>query len=282
MIIPRERISPKQAITRIYCQMEDNVEKDPSMTDNKPEDSAEVQDAKAAAKKRRQKITVERIQEQTKKVLQPYTIEFNEVDWWVSLHMCSYILRLMTNDAQAAYQIGQRTSPRFSMADKNGVLRVHIAGDACHTHSPKSGQGMNVSMMDAYNLSWKLAHVLNGLVPESANLLSTYEHERHDIAEQLIEFDRRFSKMFSGKIGVDLGLTHEQFQETFNKGCGFTSGCGIEYRESLLVKKGSEKGVIKDRKFEEEFLTPGRRVLNVRVVRFCDANIRDIQDGTSL
>jgi phenol 2-monooxygenase len=29
---------------------------------------------------------------------------------------------------------------------------VFIAGDACHTHSPKAGQGMNVSMGAAFNL----------------------------------------------------------------------------------------------------------------------------------
>ncbi|MCB0643454.1 MAG: FAD-dependent monooxygenase, partial [Phaeodactylibacter sp.] len=33
---------------------------------------------------------------------------------------------------------------------------------ACHTHSPKAGQGMNVSMQDTFNLGWKLAHVFQG------------------------------------------------------------------------------------------------------------------------
>jgi len=40
--------------------------------------------------------------------------------------------------------------------------RVFIAGDACHTHSPKAGQGMNVSMQDSFNLGWKLASVSGG------------------------------------------------------------------------------------------------------------------------
>jgi 2-polyprenyl-6-methoxyphenol hydroxylase-like FAD-dependent oxidoreductase len=40
--------------------------------------------------------------------------------------------------------------------------RVFIAGDACHTHSPKAGQGMNVSMQDSFNLGWKLASVILG------------------------------------------------------------------------------------------------------------------------
>ena len=47
-------------------------------------------------------------------------------------------------------------------ATTRSLPRVFIAGDACHTHSPKAGQGMNVSMQDTFNLGWKLAAVLRG------------------------------------------------------------------------------------------------------------------------
>ncbi|KAG0126603.1 putative phenol 2-monooxygenase [Tuber indicum] len=259
IVIPRERISPTQAITRIYCQMEGEVEKDPNLDNvQKHTDTPAISDAKRIVRERRSKISVQQIQLQTKRVLSPYSIEFGEVDWW------------------AAYQIGQRVSPRFSQPDCHGTLRVHIAGDACHTHSPKSGQGMNVSMMDAYNFSWKVAHVLNGLVPPDSDLLATYQHERLDIAQQLIDFDREFSKMFSGRIGGDHGLSHEQFQGVYVKMCGFTSGCGIEYREGMLVKGG--RGPLKELGNEDEYLAPGRRVVNAKVLRFCDGNPRDIQD----
>lgn len=43
--------------------------------------------------------------------------------------------------------VGQRVAERYSVKD-----RVFIAGDACHTHSPKAGQGMNASMNDTHNL----------------------------------------------------------------------------------------------------------------------------------
>ena len=46
--------------------------------------------------------------------------------------------------------------------------------------------------------------------------------------------------MFFGHIGADdegHGLTHEQFLKVFSTGNGFTSGCGIEYSESDLVRK---------------------------------------------
>ena len=58
----------------------------------------------------------------------------------------------------------------------HALPRVFIAGDACHTHSPKAGQGMNVSMQDGFNLGWKLASVLRGRCPPQ--LLHTYSAER--------------------------------------------------------------------------------------------------------
>ncbi len=42
-----------------------------------------------------------------------------------------------------SYQIGQRVGDSFSLKE-----RIFLAGDAVHTHSPKAGQGMNVSMQD--------------------------------------------------------------------------------------------------------------------------------------
>ena len=97
------------------------------------------------------------------------------------------------------YSIGQRLCDKFDdvPADEVGTRlpRVFIAGDACHTHSAKAGQGMNVSMADTWNLGWKLAGVLRGTAkPE---LLHTYSEERQKVAQQLIDFDREFSKMFS-------------------------------------------------------------------------------------
>ena len=66
----------------------------------------------------------------------------------------------------SVYEIGQRLTDKFDDVPEEEVAtrlpRVFIAGDACHTHSPKAGQGMNVSMQDAFNLGWKLASVLRG------------------------------------------------------------------------------------------------------------------------
>jgi phenol 2-monooxygenase len=145
---------------------------------------------------------------------------------------------------------------------------------------------MNVSMMDSYNLSWKLMHSLNGLTPYPQGsidkVLDTYELERQTVAQQLIAFDKEFSSMFSGKIGVESGkaeLTHEQFLEVFNTGNGFTSGCGIEYPENFTVEKGALDSVVDGKDYLRGILRPGRRLLNVKVKRHADGTPRDLQDG---
>jgi 2-polyprenyl-6-methoxyphenol hydroxylase-like FAD-dependent oxidoreductase len=51
------------------------------------------------------------------------------------------------------------------------VRRVLLAGDAAHVHSPTGGQGLNVGVLDAVNLGWKLAQVIRGTSPE--NLLDS-------------------------------------------------------------------------------------------------------------
>lgn len=85
---------------------------------------------------------------------------------------------------------------------------------------------MNVSMMDTFNLGWKLAYVIRGLA--SRDILSTYESERIKIARELINFDHKLSRMFSGKPmipckdaltkgeGVDMDEFHKAFTRVMN------------------------------------------------------------------
>ena len=40
--------------------------------------------------------------------------------------------------------------------------RVFLAGDAAHVHSPFGGQGLNLGLVDAANLGWKLAAAVDG------------------------------------------------------------------------------------------------------------------------
>lgn len=129
-------------------------------------------------------------------------------------------------------QIGQRVGTSFSQSN-----RIFLAGDAVHTHSPKAGQGMNVSMQDSYNLGWKLALVAKGICKPS--ILSTYETERRQIAQDLIAFDHKFSRLFSGRPAKDVmdeeGVSMEEFKSVFQKGGLFAAGVSVEYEGSSLV-----------------------------------------------
>ncbi|KAI1944375.1 hypothetical protein LOZ12_004236 [Ophidiomyces ophidiicola] len=267
MVIPRERIQSGEYLTRLYVQVPGVVKPDDDSTNT----SIVPECAKLEAKNRRAEVTAESIFEQASQAFKPYTIKMRDdkaLDWW------------------AAYQIGQRMTSDFSVKDSRGIERVFIVGDACHTHSPKAGQGMNVSMMDSYNLAWKLAYSIFGLTPDakdapnkSDRILETYQSERQTVAQQLIDFDKAFASMFSGKIKTeeDSGLTHEEFLNVFLTGNGFSSGCGVEYIEGVLVDKDS-RGVIEGTDYLLGALQPGRRLPDVKVLRHADANPRSIQD----
>ncbi len=90
----------------------------------------------------------------------------------------------------STYHVHHRVASRFRTG------RVFILGDAGHLHSPAGGQGMNTGIGDAVNLSWKLAHVIQGRVGES--ILDTYEAERIGFARKLVDTtDKAFQGMVS-------------------------------------------------------------------------------------
>jgi hypothetical protein len=86
---------------------------------------------------------------------------------------------------------------RSGMARHFRAGRVFLVGDAAHVHPPAGGQGMNTSVQDAYNLGWKLGHVLRHGAP--AALLDTYEQERLPVAASLLEFVVQMHKDWLGK-----------------------------------------------------------------------------------
>ena len=162
-------------------------------------------------------VTAEDIIAKARRILAPYTLEVAEVAWW------------------SAYEIGQRVCDAFDdvpeAARGSRVPRIFIAGDACHTHSPKAGQGMNVSMADAFNLGWKLACVLRGqAVP---HLLDTYGQERQATARELIDFDRDMARLFSAKPRTD--AEKAQFQHYFQRHGRYTAGVETCYAPSLIT-----------------------------------------------
>ncbi|MCG7361518.1 FAD-binding monooxygenase [Roseomonas sp. ACRSG] len=199
------------------------------------------------------KIDVQHLIAAAQRILRPYTLEVKEVAWW------------------SVYEIGQRMCDRFDDVPEERaggqVPRVFIAGDACHTHSPKAGQGMNVSMQDSFNLGWKLAAVLRGQAAPA--LLSTYSAERHAIAAELIAFDRKLAEMFSAppKDPNDPnseGVDPAEFQKYFIQQGRFTAGTAMRYTPSLITGEGTHQHLA-------EGFTIGMRFHSAPVIRLADA-----------
>ena len=191
-------------------------------------------------------VTPEMLAEKARAILQPYSLEVREVAW------CS------------AYEIGQRVCDVFddvAVGERETCLpRVFIVGDACHTHSPKAGQGMNVSMADSFNLGWKLAAVVRGRGSEQ--LLRTYSDERQAKAQELIDFDRDMARLFSARATNE----HEaaQFQRYFSKHGRYTAGVETRYEPSLLTGSAEHQALAAG-------LTVGMRFHSAPVIRLADA-----------
>ncbi|KAK4986999.1 hypothetical protein LTR50_004951 [Elasticomyces elasticus] len=185
-------------------------------------------------------VKLEDLHHAARQIFYPYTLDIADTFWW------------------SAYSIGQRLADHFSKDN-----RVFLTGDACHTHSPKAGQGMNVSLQDGYNIGWKLAAVLNGRA--SSELLKTYNLEREKVAADLIEFDRSFTKLFSSKTGTTDDHSSEYFSQQFIKSGRYTAGLTAKYDDSLITSAGRSRQEL------AKGLKVGMRFPSAQVVRFCDA-----------
>jgi len=71
------------------------------------------------------------------------------------------------------------------VAERYGVGRILLAGDAAHEMPPTGGFGMNSGIQDVHNLCWKLALVLQGRAAPS--LLQTYHDERQPVGQAIVE-----------------------------------------------------------------------------------------------
>ena len=183
-----------------------------------------------------------------RRVLQPYTLDVKELVWF------------------SVYEVGQRLTDKFDdvPAELVGARtpRVFIAGDACHTHSAKAGQGMNVSMQDAFNLGWKLAAVLEGRSPES--LLHTYSAERQAIAQELIDFDKEWSAILASPPPDAGGVDPAEVQKSFVRSGRYTAGLATRYATSSLGGAATHQHLA-------DGFTIGMRFHSASVIRLADA-----------
>ncbi|SEP16373.1 phenol 2-monooxygenase [Rhodospirillales bacterium URHD0017] len=194
------------------------------------------------------KITVDDLIAKARRILNPYTLEVKEIPWW------------------SVYDIGQRLTDKFddvSEAEATTRLpRVFIAGDACHTHSPKAGQGMNVSMQDAFNLGWKLGAVLRKR--SAPHLLHSYSAERHAIAKELIDFDRQWAAILASANRHGEAADPAETQDYFVKHARYTAGTATHYTPSILTAEP------KHQHLAQGFVI-GRRFPSAPVIRLGDA-----------
>ncbi|NHU84509.1 3-hydroxybenzoate 4-monooxygenase [Kocuria sp. JC486] len=195
--------------------------------------------------------TIEEIIERANKIMAPYTVDVKNVAW------------------HSVYEVGHRLTDAFDdVGDADTDIdsptrtpRVFITGDACHTHSAKAGQGMNVSMQDGWNLAWKLGHVVEGRSPES--LLRTYSGERQVIAKNLIDFDKEWSTLMATKPE---DLEDPSYLEDFYvKTAEFPAGFMTEYQPSMITGDTEHQDLATG-------YPVGKRFKSAQVARVCDTN----------
>jgi phenol 2-monooxygenase len=197
-------------------------------------------------------ITSDKLIAAARRILNPYTLDVKEIPWW------------------SVYEIGQRLCDKFDdipETDSERLPCVFIAGDACHTHSPKAGQGMNVSMQDGFNLGWKLASVLRKRC--APRLLSTYSAERQAVAKELIDFDREWAQVLSSASKPAASRDGRNFdpaetQRYFVKHGRYTAGTAVQYRPSVLTGEATYQHLAAG-------LTIGMRFHSAPVIRVTDA-----------
>ncbi|KAB1660205.1 3-hydroxybenzoate 4-monooxygenase [Pseudoclavibacter chungangensis] len=180
-------------------------------------------------------------------ILHPYTLDVRHVAW------------------NSVYEVGHRLTDRFDDLGEDEVgertPRVFLTGDACHTHSAKAGQGMNVSMQDGFNLAWKLGSVVSGRSPE--RLLRTYSAERRVVAKDLIDFDREWSTLMAAKPEEMADPT--ELEEFYVRTFEFPAGFMTEYAPSILTATPVHQHLATG-------FPVGKRFKSARVMRVADAN----------
>lgn len=191
--------------------------------------------------------SIQQIVGKAQDILRPFTLDVRDVAW------------------HSVYEVGHRLSDRFDdvLPGEAGARtpRVFITGDACHTHSAKAGQGMNVSMQDGFNLGWKLGHVLEGRSPEQ--LLATYSSERQVAAQNLIDFDREWSALMAKK--PDELADPSELEDYYVRTTETLAGFATRYGQSMIVGDPLHQALAPG-------FPVGKRFKSGPVVRVCDGN----------
>ncbi|KAI4765083.1 phenol 2-monooxygenase [Aureobasidium sp. EXF-12344] len=210
----------------------------------------------------RSKVTPDDIIKIARKILQPYTLDYNHCDWF------------------SVYTVGQRLAKTFSYRD-----RVFLAGDAVHTHSPTMGAGMNVSMQDSYNLVWKIASAIR---TGNRSILATYNTERIAVAKELMAKDRAMSDFYCEGPSAS-SQRYREFREDFRD---FVSGATVDYSPSILTSAAETMNTSLEREDSQDShqqiyskpslasnLTIGQRIPSYFVTNHFTAEVSHLHDA---
>lgn len=148
---------------------------------------------------------------------------------------------------------------------------------------PKAGQGMNTAFHDALNIAWKIHLVESGFAERS--LLETYESERKLVAEDLLNFDSQYAKLFSQRQPTTQDLTsldnhtnqddedENDFVKTFKSAREFTCGYGVAYPPNALNWGDNHPAKSPLFNVKGTKLVPGRHFPPSTVSRLDDSNV---------
>lgn len=190
---------------------------------------------------------VQEVIDKANAILHPYFVDVKEVAW------------------NSIYEVGHRLVDGFDNlpigAPETDSPNVFLTGDACHTHSAKAGQGMNVSIQDGFNIGWKLGQVASGRAPKA--LLRTYHDERQPAAQALIDFDKEWSTlMATPQSELDDPQAVEKYYIDAEE---FAAGMLTTYSENLITGDTAHQDLATG-------FPVGRRFKAHRAMRRADAN----------
>ncbi|KAL8946836.1 MAG: hypothetical protein Q9222_006822 [Ikaeria aurantiellina] len=180
-----------------------------------------------------EEVSQKNVEYEAIEAVKPFELQLKEVDWWT------------------IYKVGHRLAEHYGRrSDDEGWTRgIFLVGDAAHTHSSGTAQGMNAGIQDATNLAWKLAGVINGWY--DPYILETYESERRPAAAAIIELDKSISSLMSGVIPKsyrssedDNTIAERIFGEVLDRNAEMTVGLGVHYGIDGILNQSCSAGSI--------------------------------------
>lgn len=145
-----------------------------------------------------------------------------------------------------------RPSTYIAHAYRSQQGRVFLAGDSVHQCIPTGGYGMNTGVGDGWDISWKIAAVLNGFGGEQ--LLRSYDIERRPVGLRNVAR--------SGEL-MQVHLTYLEWIRSASEGCLLSADSeeGRVLREKIIRHVESHDTEVAEEGLELDFRFPDSPVV---------------------